>query len=317
MRWIEDDGRVTVFRNPSGYSNGNTFDYEGRQLSCEHGGRRVVRYEPNGTRDRHRREVSGQAPELAERHRRASRTAASGSPIRPTASAATTKGSKASRRPRKRSIASTARAGRSTRSPMKPAQPERHLLLARLQEALRRRHRHAARHHGLGRRRQDAPQRQALHPARHSRHRRAVGGRRHPLRRGRQHLGGRAAGRSGDRAERRAHRHDPAARDVRERLLRRRETQPPVHDRQPVALRRSYVLTPPARTWREGPPFSAFRKRGTALKAVPTKDGGYESKTAQGSQGTALRAPTAVSARWPAVTVTVTSFAATRMPSSA
>jgi gluconolactonase len=49
MRWIEDDARVTTFRNPSGYSNGNTFDYEGRQLSCEHGGRRVVRYEPNGT----------------------------------------------------------------------------------------------------------------------------------------------------------------------------------------------------------------------------------------------------------------------------
>jgi gluconolactonase len=49
MRWIEDDGRVTVFRNPSGYSNGNTFDFEGRELSCEHGGRRVVRYEPNGS----------------------------------------------------------------------------------------------------------------------------------------------------------------------------------------------------------------------------------------------------------------------------
>ncbi|MBI3493269.1 MAG: SMP-30/gluconolactonase/LRE family protein [Acidobacteria bacterium] len=49
MRWIEDDARVTTFRNPSGYSNGNTFDFEGRQLSCEHGGRRVVRYEPNGT----------------------------------------------------------------------------------------------------------------------------------------------------------------------------------------------------------------------------------------------------------------------------
>ena len=49
LRWIEDDGRVTTFRNPAGYSNGNTFDYEGRQLSCEHGGRRVVRYEPNGT----------------------------------------------------------------------------------------------------------------------------------------------------------------------------------------------------------------------------------------------------------------------------
>jgi gluconolactonase len=49
MRWIEEDGRVTVFRNPSGYSNGNTFDFEGRQLSCEHGGRRVVRYEYDGT----------------------------------------------------------------------------------------------------------------------------------------------------------------------------------------------------------------------------------------------------------------------------
>src|ERR1700682_5073441 len=49
MRWLEEDGHVTVFRSPSGYSNGNTFDYEGRQLSCEHGGRRVVRYEPNGS----------------------------------------------------------------------------------------------------------------------------------------------------------------------------------------------------------------------------------------------------------------------------
>jgi gluconolactonase len=48
MRWIADDNRVTTFRNPAGYSNGNTFDYEGRQLSCEHGGRRVVRYESNG-----------------------------------------------------------------------------------------------------------------------------------------------------------------------------------------------------------------------------------------------------------------------------
>jgi len=48
MRWIEDDGHVSTFRNPSGNSNGNTFDYEGRELSCEHGNRRVVRYEHNG-----------------------------------------------------------------------------------------------------------------------------------------------------------------------------------------------------------------------------------------------------------------------------
>ena len=49
MRYSDEDGHVSVFRNPSGNSNGNTFDYEGRQLSCEHGGRRVVRYEYNGT----------------------------------------------------------------------------------------------------------------------------------------------------------------------------------------------------------------------------------------------------------------------------
>ncbi|HEY7389639.1 MAG TPA: SMP-30/gluconolactonase/LRE family protein [Bryobacteraceae bacterium] len=49
MRWLEEDGHVTVFHRPSGYSNGNTFDYEGRQLSCEHGNRRVARYENNGT----------------------------------------------------------------------------------------------------------------------------------------------------------------------------------------------------------------------------------------------------------------------------
>jgi gluconolactonase len=49
FRWLDDDGHVSVFRNPSGNSNGNTFDYEGRQLSCEHGNRRVVRYEHNGS----------------------------------------------------------------------------------------------------------------------------------------------------------------------------------------------------------------------------------------------------------------------------
>jgi gluconolactonase len=49
MRFIDDDARVTRFRSPSGYSNGNTFDFSGRQLSCEHGGRRVVRYEADGS----------------------------------------------------------------------------------------------------------------------------------------------------------------------------------------------------------------------------------------------------------------------------
>ena len=49
MRWLEEDGHVSTFRNPAGNSNGNTFDYQGRQISFEHGNRRVVRYEYDGT----------------------------------------------------------------------------------------------------------------------------------------------------------------------------------------------------------------------------------------------------------------------------
>src|SRR5258707_1269198 len=49
LRWLEDDGRVSVFRMPSNNSNGNSFDFQGRQLSCEHLTRRVVRYELNGS----------------------------------------------------------------------------------------------------------------------------------------------------------------------------------------------------------------------------------------------------------------------------
>ena len=48
-RWLEEDGHVSVIRRPSGNSNGNTFDRTGRQISCEHGTRRVVRYEHDGS----------------------------------------------------------------------------------------------------------------------------------------------------------------------------------------------------------------------------------------------------------------------------
>jgi gluconolactonase len=50
LRWLEEDGHVARrFRYPSGNTNGNTFDYQGRQIACEHGNRRVVRYEYDGT----------------------------------------------------------------------------------------------------------------------------------------------------------------------------------------------------------------------------------------------------------------------------
>jgi gluconolactonase len=48
-RWLDEDGHVSRFRNPSNNTNGNTFDWEGRLLSCEHATRRVVRFEHNGS----------------------------------------------------------------------------------------------------------------------------------------------------------------------------------------------------------------------------------------------------------------------------
>ncbi len=49
LRWDETDGSVSVFRQPSNYSNGNTTDFEGRLISCEHGARRVTRTEHDGS----------------------------------------------------------------------------------------------------------------------------------------------------------------------------------------------------------------------------------------------------------------------------
>ncbi|RMF87430.1 MAG: SMP-30/gluconolactonase/LRE family protein [Nitrospinota bacterium] len=50
LRWLEEDGHVSRrFRFPSNNSNGNTFDWQGRQIACEHGTRRVVRYEYDGS----------------------------------------------------------------------------------------------------------------------------------------------------------------------------------------------------------------------------------------------------------------------------
>lgn len=48
MRYLPEDGHVSVMRNNANNSNGNTFDWQGRQISCEHATRRVVRYELNG-----------------------------------------------------------------------------------------------------------------------------------------------------------------------------------------------------------------------------------------------------------------------------
>jgi gluconolactonase len=49
MRFSEDDGHLSVYRQPSMNSNGNTIDREGRLITCEHAGRRVTRTEHDGS----------------------------------------------------------------------------------------------------------------------------------------------------------------------------------------------------------------------------------------------------------------------------
>jgi gluconolactonase len=49
MCWSEATGQVTVFRQPSNNSNGNTRDLQGRLVTCEHLTRRVTRTEHDGT----------------------------------------------------------------------------------------------------------------------------------------------------------------------------------------------------------------------------------------------------------------------------
>ena len=48
-RWSADHG-VSVFREPSGHTNGNTRDRGGQLLSCEHSGRRVAIEDRAGVR---------------------------------------------------------------------------------------------------------------------------------------------------------------------------------------------------------------------------------------------------------------------------
>ena len=48
LRWEEETGAVSVWRRPSNNANGHTRDRQGRIVACEHAGRRVVRFEPDG-----------------------------------------------------------------------------------------------------------------------------------------------------------------------------------------------------------------------------------------------------------------------------
>ncbi len=52
LRWTADaagGGAVSTFRQPSQFANGNSRDRQGRLITCEHGTRRVVRTEADGS----------------------------------------------------------------------------------------------------------------------------------------------------------------------------------------------------------------------------------------------------------------------------
>ncbi len=173
LRWLEDDGRVSVFRMPSNNSNGNTFDFQGRQLSCEHLTRRVVRYEHDGSITVIADAFNGKrlnSPNDVVPHPDGSywftdppyggqlyegAPDAAGGPsnpagrLKPELGQPPEIGDVQARAADQRATAST-RAARSTSvvSEDQVPDPERPLLLARLQEALRRQHRQGPGRHG-------------------------------------------------------------------------------------------------------------------------------------------------------------------------
>ena len=205
MRWTEEDGRVTVFRNPSGYSNGNTFDFEGRQLSCEHGNRRVARYEYNGT-----------VTVIADKFGGKRLNSPNDIVVHPDGGIWFTD-------PTYGIQGSYEGNGRA-----RPAQ--RHLLFTRLQKSLYRRHGVGPRDQSIRSGWQQAEERQTV---------RAVcerSGRRNAMRRRRKYVGGSTSGRSDCRAQRRTHWNDPIARELRQRSFRRHQAQSAVHGRESVAV---------------------------------------------------------------------------------
>ena len=49
LKWEEETGAVSVWQRPSNNANGHTRDRQGRIVACEHLGRRVVRFEHDGS----------------------------------------------------------------------------------------------------------------------------------------------------------------------------------------------------------------------------------------------------------------------------
>jgi len=49
VKWDEKTGKTSIFKSESNNSNGNIFDLQGRLITAEHLGRRIIRTEPDGS----------------------------------------------------------------------------------------------------------------------------------------------------------------------------------------------------------------------------------------------------------------------------
>ncbi len=67
LKWDETTGTVSEWRKPSNNANGHTRDRQGRIIACEHAGRRVVRFEYDGSITVIAETLPGQEAEQPER----------------------------------------------------------------------------------------------------------------------------------------------------------------------------------------------------------------------------------------------------------
>ena len=157
MRWIEDDDRVTTFATRQGSATATPSTTRGGSCSCEHGNRRVARYEPNGT-----------VTVIAERFQGKRLNSPNDAVVHPDGSIWFTdpsygiggnyEGFKAESETKEAVYRADPKTG-TVEKVTDGRSAQRAVLLARLQEALCRRYRHVARHQGVRRGRQGAAQR--------------------------------------------------------------------------------------------------------------------------------------------------------------
>jgi SMP-30/gluconolaconase/LRE-like protein len=129
MRLVEPSGEVSVFRERSNNSNGNTVDNQGPLVTCEHLTRRVTRIEIDGSISVIAEKWNGKRLN-SPNHAVVGRTIPSGSPTPPTASTPTTRTIAPTRRSMVAMSIGSRQIRRGHRGRHRYGSPQRHRLLA-------------------------------------------------------------------------------------------------------------------------------------------------------------------------------------------